>query len=162
MILKKALLLAAFSYIFDIGRGTISRPFLMGQGMSHYHGTLIEMFEDGMREAQKGIHSALWDQGMMHSFWQEYRGPDCAPFNIYTRFSKNQIILSSINGVLAVGEEGVPVRKGRMPLIIAAAFEVAPKIIVESVVNQHLERYLHYNDFVPMKHDSYSFVKERE
>ena len=109
----------------------------------YYQGSLLELFYAGYLYAQTSCHPDLWLAGKAVSFWVKYSGADCAPFSAYLRFAKRKIVIANISG-----PDSTSVRKGRMPLILDAAFSVASIVEVESVVNRHLALYLEANDFI--------------
>lgn len=107
-----------------------------------FTGSLIAMFSAGMASAEFNARSPqAWSSGQTISTWVEYQGHDCSPFKVYVRYGKGKIVLANIIGTGFREDERV-VRKGRMPKIIEAASKVAPLIVVESVVSNHLATWL--------------------
>ena len=70
------------------------------------------------------------------SAWMLYAGSEVAPFEAYMRWARDgsDVVLATI----AAEDQ----RRGRMSVIMDALEAMAPKVIVESVGNPHLARFL--------------------
>ena len=79
----------------------------------------------------------LQSRGISRSWW-DYKGPEAAPFVIYTRWQPHRVSIANIAG------DGT--RKGRMPVICEAMEEIAARLgltcRVEAITNPHLSVFL--------------------
>lgn len=120
-----------------------------------YTGTIFEMLSALHAEH---LQTKRCELGLQSSVWVTYAGNDCAPFNIYLRLERDRITIANIFAHSREREEPV-VRKGRIPLIVAAAMQVVPKVRIESVINPNLKQHLENTGFIE---DAYTSSYEKE
>jgi hypothetical protein len=128
--------------------------------MQHLANVLRGYHDKARQEVQDNL-PGLWERGKDRSVWLEYNGPDCAAFKAYIRFAHDKIVYANIIGLANDGAP--PSRRGRMPVLIAAALAVSPRVVIESVINSELEMFLLANDFVDMSpEEPHTFYKDRD